>query len=71
MYNIIYQELLKNKKTEEKQAQNMAILLLADRIATNTIFLGERNLTIEDVSDFMFSKEEIDVSERAWNFIQN
>lgn len=70
-YNQIYQNLLNNKNTEEKQAQNMAILMLADKIAVNTIFLGEKELTAEQVSEFMFSKEEIDVSERAWNFIQN
>lgn len=70
-YNQIYQNLLNNKNTEEKQAQNMAILMLADKIAVNTIFLGEKELTVEQVSEFMFSKEEIDVSERAWNFIQN
>lgn len=70
-YNQIYQDLLNNKNTEEKQAQNMAILMLADKIAVNTIFLGEKELTAEQVSEFMFSKEEIDVSERAWNFIQN
>lgn len=70
-YNEIYQDLLSNKNTEEKQAQNMATLLLADKIAVDTIFLGEKYLKSEDVVDFMFSKEEIDVSERAWNFIQN
>lgn len=70
-YNQIYQDLLNNKNTEEKQAQNMAILMLADKIAANTIFLGEKELTAEQVSEFMFSKEEIDISERAWDFIQN
>ena len=70
-YNQIYINLLNNKNTEEKQAQNMATLMLADKIAVDTIFLGEEYLKVEEVIDFMFSKQEIDIAERAWEFIQN
>lgn len=71
MYNKIYKELLQNKSTEEKQAQNMAMLLLGDKLAVDCFFPEEQNLKAQQVTEFMFSKEEIDVSERAWNFIQN
>ena len=71
MYNQFYKELLQNKNTEEKQAQNMAMLMLGDKLAVDCIFPEEENLKVEQVTEFMFSKEEIDISERAWNFIQS
>lgn len=70
-YNKRLEELLNIKDTEEKQAQNMALLLLADDLARECIFKEETPIKAEDVVGYMFTKKEIDISERAWEYIQN
>lgn len=70
-YNERLDELLNIKDTEEKQAQNMAVLLLADDLARECIFKNEEPINAIDVIGYMFTKTEIDISERAWEFIQN
>lgn len=64
-----YDELMSISNTEEKQAYNMAVLLLADTLACQCIFPEEIPLTANDVKDYMFSKKEIDISERAYENI--
>lgn len=66
MFNEKYDELMKFDMTEEKQAINMAILLLADEIACKCIFTEEIPLQAEDVLKYMFAKDEIDIVERAY-----
>lgn len=70
-YNTRLNELLSIKDTEDKQAQNMAVLLLADDLARECIFKDEEPINTRDVVNFMFTKKEIDISERAWEFVQN
>lgn len=52
--------------TEEKQAINMAMLLLADDLACKCIFKEEKPLNANDVKMYLFSKDEIDKSQRAY-----
>ena len=61
-----YNSLLKQEKTEQKQAINMAMLLLADDLACQCIFKNEQPLEVKDVLKYMFSKSEIDNTERAY-----
>lgn len=63
-----YNELMSYDKTEEKQAINMAMLLTADDLACQCIFKNEEPLGSKDVLEYMFSKSEIDNTERAYNF---
>ena len=69
IYNERLKELLEIIDTEEKQAQNMAILLTADDLARECIFKDEEKIDSNEVKNFMFSKQEIDVSERAYDVI--
>lgn len=69
VYDYECAELLKLVNTENKQAQNMAMLLLADVIACKFIFTKQNPLQPKDVAQFMFTKEEIDVSERAYESV--
>ena len=69
VYDYECAELLKLVNTENKQAQNMALLLLADVIACKFIFTNQNPLQPKDVAQFMFTKEEIDVSERAYESV--
>lgn len=61
-----YNELMSLDFTEEKQAINMAMLLLADDIACECIFKNEIPLKAKDVVKYMFSKKEIDNTQRAY-----
>ncbi len=69
LYNQKFQELMKVANTEEKQALNMAIVLLADTLACMCIFTDDSPLTVNDVKDYMFTKDEIDTSQRAYEKI--
>ena len=66
-----YNELMALDKTEEKQAINMAMLLLADQLACECIFLNEEPLKAEEVVGYMFSKTEIDNTERAYEMFND
>lgn len=61
-----YNDLMSFDKTEEKQAINMAMLLTADDLACQCIFKNEKPLSSKDVIVYMFSKKEIDNSQRAY-----
>jgi uncharacterized protein (DUF927 family) len=66
LYNYYFEKLKKISDTEDKQAINMAVILLADMLSCNCIFQDEKPLEPEDVKDFMFSKKQIDIDERAY-----
>ena len=46
-----------------------AVLLTADTLATEWIFQDGKALTIEDISDYLQTKTEVDINERAYNYI--
>lgn len=69
-YRQIFQNILKETDTTDKQAMAMATILLADEISTNLIFKDEK-LTIEDVKGWLTSTKEVDVSARAYEWTMN
>ena len=69
-YREIFQDILKNIDTTDKQAMAMATILLADEISTDLIFKDEK-LTVEDVSNWLTSTKEVDVSARAYEWTMN
>lgn len=69
-YREIFQNILKETDTTDKQAMAMATILLADEISTNLIFQDEK-LTIEDVSKWLTSAKEVDVASRAYEWTMN
>lgn len=68
-YDEILRDIKLKKKTETKQAQSMAVILLADELACGYIFENEKPLIVDDVLDFMFDSTEIDISNRALEFL--
>ena len=68
-YNKLTLELAKKAGTEPKQAAAMAMILLADRIAGELFYPNEKPLELAKVCKYMTSSEEIDVAERAYQFI--
>lgn len=69
-YREIFQEILQKTDTTDKQAMAMATILLADEISTDLIFKDEK-LTVEDVSSWLTSTKEVDVSARAYEWTMN
>lgn len=66
IFKLKYDELMSFDLTEEKQAINMAMLLTADFIANMCIFKKEEPLKAKEVTKYMFTKKEIDNTERAY-----
>ncbi len=52
-----------------KQIQNLAFLILADRIAGRCIFTDEEELNVSQWTEVMKSKKEVSTAERAYHFI--
>lgn len=69
-YREIFQEILQKTDTTDKQAMAMATILLADEISTDLIFKDEK-LTVEDVSNWLTSTKDVDVSTRAYEWTMN
>lgn len=63
-----YRELLKSDSTD-KQAASASAILAADAIATELIFKDGNNLTVSDLEKIMTKKEEVNVNQRALEFI--
>lgn len=55
--------------TTDKQAGAGALLLTADDLASSLLFPDEEDLREEDVARYLCSAEEVDVSERAYQFV--
>ena len=63
-----YRELLKSDSTD-KQAASSSAILAADHIATELIFKDGNNLTVEDMTKIMTKKKDVDVNQRAYDFV--
>lgn len=71
-YRGMYDYLLEDNRITEKQAMAMAVLMLTDCIA-NDLFKSDEieYLTIEDILLSAKTKEEVDVTERAWQYVMS
>lgn len=69
MYNDLFMRIMEFADTTDKQAGSMAILLLADSIASELFWPGERKLTVPDISKYLCSASEVDISERAYQYV--
>ena len=63
-----YRELLKSDSTD-KQAASASSILAADAIATELIFKDGNNLTVADLEKIMTKKAEVNVNQRALEFV--
>lgn len=53
----------------EKQASAMALILTADMLATQFIFMDGNCLQVEDLAGYMKSKDDVNASLRAYHFL--
>lgn len=67
----IYYEIIDKTAITDKQANSFACILLADKLANESIFNDNKNLTIEDIKDFINDKDEIRTCIKAKEYIVN
>ena len=67
-YIEIFNELIKDSKSTEKQAMSLALILLADRITCRCLF-NDEPLKISDVVDYLKDDTDVDISERAFSYL--
>lgn len=63
-----FRELLKSDSTD-KQAASASAILAADHIATEIIFKDGNNLTVQDMTEIMTKKDEVNANMRAYQYI--
>lgn len=68
-YDDYVSQVLNTCDTTDKQAAVGALILLADKLACDCIFIGEKPLTPSDISDFMKSDAEVSAAKRAYDYI--
>lgn len=54
---------------EPKQAASASAILTADKIATELFFKDNNELTIDEISQYMTKKEDVDVNRRALEYV--
>ena len=62
-------EILQQIQTTDKQAAAMAAMMLAERLAGECLFTGEVPLSVEDVRPFLREVNNVDDSNRAYEYI--
>lgn len=67
-YNDICKELFQTDKMQ-KQAMSVACILLADRIATETIFKDNAGLSMQEAKKTLIDREELSEGERCYQYI--
>lgn len=69
-YEQLYTDIIESgTDTTNKQAGAMSMLLLADKIACELFFPLLRPLCFDDVKCFMFTDADVDIAERAYQYI--
>ena len=68
-YKEIYNEIMEKVDTTEKQAYSMALILLADKYACESVLMHFRPLSIDDVKEYLTSAKSVDLSERAFDWL--
>lgn len=68
LYRGFYNEIVESDTTE-KQAMAGAVILTADKLACEWIFQGAEPLEVSDITQFLHTKAEVDINQRAYSFL--
>lgn len=68
VYDAFFEACTKNDTTE-KQAMAAAVILTADKFATDWIFQDGNALTLDEISEFLKSKETVSMMERGYDIL--
>ena len=69
LYQDIFRDLCSAGSTTEKQAMAAAAILTADQLATLWIFEDDNALTVDDIKDFLASREAVSAGKRAYDWL--
>ena len=69
-YKTLFKGILNATDTTDKQALSLALILLADELASKFIF-KDKALNIDDVKSYVISENAVRVEERAYNEVVN
>ena len=64
-----YTEELTARKITQKQAQSAALILTADTLAVEIAFDEETGLTVDEIAEFLKTKDEVSANPRAYEYI--
>lgn len=64
-----YTEELTARKITQKQAQSAALILTADTLAVEIAFDEETQLTVDEIAEFLKTKDEVSANPRAYEYI--
>ena len=64
-----YYQILSENDTTEKQAMAAAMVLTADRLATDWIFKDGRELTPDEIKTFLQTKASVSVNQRGYEYL--
>lgn len=68
MYKQTYTDIMTTFNTTNKQAGAMALMLVADRIASKTLYGFEDPLLLANIQPFLCAADDVDVAERAYQY---
>lgn len=68
VYNAFYRQIIRSEATE-KQAMAGALILTADKLATKWIFQDGAALSLEEIAPYLQTKIEVDIGQRAYDYI--
>lgn len=70
-YKNTFAMIIDSTDTTDKQAGAMALMLVADTIASSMFWPEEKTLSVCDVKGYLSSASEVDVVERAYHYVRN
>ena len=68
-YDNLVSEIMNSCDTTDKQAAVAALILLADKLACECIFVDETPLAVSDIAAFVKADNEVSTSKRAYDYI--
>jgi hypothetical protein len=71
LYRDRFNAILDEADTTDKQAGAMALIMTGDEIARELFYPDEKPLEVRDVKEYLCSATEVDVTERAFEYVCN
>ena len=69
LFTEYYEQLIGEFDIMQKQAQSAALILTADKLATEMLFVDTPSLSPKDISDFLKTKASVSANPRAYEYV--
>lgn len=70
-FKLIFDDIMQQCDTTDKQAYSMALILLADDLSCKCIFPDDTPIQIKDIAKYLHSARTVDIAERAYEWCIN